>query len=295
MAHAMSDGFGNPSSAHRVGEQARRLVSQARDSVAELVGCPTSKIFFSSGATESNNWVFSNLLKHGGAVLSTEAEHSSVKERLVGGLGPEQWRILPIDADGLVQLESLERQITESAFVSVHWANNETGVVQPIKQILNICRENSVPLHVDASQAVGKILVDVNEVDLDYMTFTAHKFHGPQGIGALYCKDPEELKPLYFGGGQESGRRPGTENLPGIVGFGTAAAIRRTKLKETVEYLTDLRDCFERSVIDSIPDVFVNGSVVSRVCNTSNLRFEGVDGQALVAQLDAQGLSLIHI
>ena len=292
VVHAMEDGFGNASSAHRVGEKARKLVAQSRDKVAALIGSRPDQIIFSSGATESNNWVFQHLSnRRNGIVLSTEIEHSSVREMLLSEKAHgSRWTKLPIDRNGLIQLDSLRRLIANSAFVSCHWVNNETGVVQPVREISKICLEHSVPLHIDASQAVGKLKVDVCEDGIDFMTFTAHKLHGPQGVGALFCKNPSQLTSLLYGGGQEFGLRPGTENLPGIAGFGTAVEIRNSKLEETIKYLGNLRDRFEESVQRSISDVFVNGSVKHRVCNTTNLRFDGVDGQALVAQLDALGI-----
>ena len=260
--------------------------------MAALVGSRPDQIVFLSGATESNNWVFRHLARcTQGAILSTEVEHSSIKECLSSeNIRSSRWSVLPIDGNGLVQLDAVERQIANAAFVSCHWVNNETGVVQPIKKIAQFCDQYSVPLHVDASQAVGKLKVDVQDLKVDFMTFTAHKFHGPQGIGALYLKNSDALDPMFHGGGQESGLRPGTENMPGIAGFGTAAQIRGAKLDEIIHYLSRIRDRFEQIVLRTIPDVYVNGCVINRVCNTTNIRFNGVDGQALVAQLDALGI-----
>jgi cysteine desulfurase len=292
--HAMREGFGNPSSAHRVGENARRMVSRSKDQISHLIGSLPNQIIFTSGATESNNWVFHSLSgTRNGHIATTSIEHSSIKERLENEKACEgRIRNLPVGSDGLVLMESLENLLEDAAFVSCHWVNNETGAIQPIKQISTLCQKHSIPLHVDASQAVGKLDLNVAETHVDYMTFTAHKLHGPQGAGALYCKDPRTLRPIYFGGGQENGMRPGTENLPGIAGFGAAVELRRLKLQESIKHMAQLRDEFEQTVLAQIPAVFVNGSTQHRVCNTTNLRFEGVDGQALVAQLDAVGIQV---
>ena len=294
MLYAMSDGFGNASSAHRGGEAARKLMAVSRANVASLVGAEVNQIVLTSGATESNNWAISSALADPAVVrmVTTDVEHSSIKQVAENKLGVAAKTVhLPVDSSGVIELTRLEEACTESpSLVSTHWVNNETGVVQPVAEISNICSRFNCLFHVDASQAVGKIPVRFADSGIDFMTITAHKFHGPQGVGAICCRDARMLKPFLYGGGQENDLRPGTENLPGIAGFGKAAELRRDNLVQIVAKLKQLRDHFERLVFESIPSVYSNGGKAERVCNTSNLRFEGVDGQALVAQLDAEGI-----
>lgn len=291
VLQAMDLSFGNPSSSHRTGEAARRLLSRSRGDVADLISANLDQLFFTSGATEANNWVFNSVLKSSSncSYVSTNAEHSSVKE--MSGNPTWKGRVAEVEDSGLVDVCKLERLLDSSIdLVSIHWVNNETGVIQPIDEISDLCQKRGVQLHVDASQAVGKVEVDVSKVVIDFLSFAAHKFHGPQGVGALYCRNPNRLHPFFLGGDQEFKKRPGTENLPGIAGFGMAAKIRRERFVELQRYVGGLRDCFEKEVVKEMPEVEVNGSQVSRACNTTNLRFCGMDGQALVAQLDAQGI-----
>lgn len=294
MLHAMNEGFGNPSSSHSGGETARRIITQARDQLASLIGSFSNQIFFTSGATESNNWVISSFLDSitRGAIVTTQVEHSSVKEFVQKHprVGARVIHI-PVSRDGLIQVDKLNEACSDtSGLVCIQWVNNETGVVQPIEQIVDICNNHGMALHIDGSQAVGKLDVDVSDLDIDFLTFTAHKFHGPQGVGALFCRHPHELTQQLYGGDQELGLRPGTENLPGIAGFGQAAELRKRGLTDVSEKLKRLRDEFERRVMDSISGTNINGSTKFRVCNTTNIRFDGVDGQALVARLDYCGV-----
>jgi cysteine desulfurase len=174
--------------------------------------------------------------------------------------------------------------------VSIQWVNNETGVIQPIKEILKICKTHKVPLHVDAAQAVGKIPVDVTEIDVDFLTLTGHKFHAPPGVGAVYAKTPKQLRPLIFGGPQELSLRPGTENMPGIVGLGKAAELRKNNFLKVVRKITEIRDLFETKILQTVPNTKINGNIEHRSGNSTNILFEGIDGKALVIRLDQLGI-----
>jgi cysteine desulfurase len=188
-------------------------------------------------------------------------------------------------------MAAVEAAITpETSLVSIQWVNNETGVIQPIEHIGALCRRREVPFHTDAAQAVGKLAINVASLPIDFLSLTAHKFHGPQGIGILYAGNPRWIVPVFHGGSQEMGLRAGTENVPGIVGLGAAARKRAEQLGEIQQNLGILRDRFEQLVLDMIPETEVNGDKSNRVCNTTNLLFRGVDGQALVAQLDQLGI-----
>jgi cysteine desulfurase len=265
----------------------------AREQVAQLLGCRADALLFTSGATEANNMVLRSFgHEFGGTrIVSTKIEHSSIKRTLeyLENMGVEVV-VVGVSSDGLVDLGALEQATTpDTSLVSVQWVNNETGIIQPIEQIGRFCRERGVLFHTDAAQVPGKIPLKLRDMPVDYASFTGHKFHGPAGIGALYRRPTSRLQPLLFGGDQESELRAGTENLLGIVGIGAAAATRANCLNGAIDRLTSLRDRFERALRQQCDGVFVNGRA-GRVCNSSNLRFENVDGQALVARLDQKGI-----
>jgi len=287
--------FGNPSSAHSTGERARKHLREARDSLAALLGCNASALTFTGSGTESNNMAFYSCTrdkKKKCRVVTTSVEHSSIQKMCsylcINGVDIKMVNVRP---SGLIDREELERAINEgTSLVSVQWVNNETGVVQPIEEIGAMCRDLGVPFHTDAAQAVGKIKMKLDELPFDFLSLTGHKFHSPQGIGAIYCKDRFMLAPILFGGFQEEGFRPGTENLPGIAGMGKAAELRLAKLDEYISKMTGLRDRFEAMVLDFIPGTKVNGTTDTRVCNTTNIMFGGVDGRKLVRELDNAGV-----
>ncbi len=291
----MDSEFGNPSSAHSTGERARRHMAQARKQLSELIGSDTSKITFTGSGTESNNMAFYSRTRDktdGCQILTTTVEHSSIQKMCnfleLNGVKVNK---LEVNPDGLIDLDKLRKAINDStSLVSVQWVNNETGVIQPISEIGEICTEMGVPLHTDAAQAVGKIEMDIQELPIDFFSLTGHKFHSPQGVGALYCKDRLLLAPMLFGGFQEEGFRPGTENVPGIAGMGKAAEIRRNNLPELISRMKELRDRFEAMVLDFVPGSKVNGDTKNRVCNTSNIMFDGIDGRRLVKELDQNGV-----
>lgn len=294
MLSALGDEFGNPSSVHEAGERGRTQLRTARRQLADLLGCDPDQLLFTSGGTEANTQVLLSAVagRPTPRIVTTTVEHSSIihlcehlRTKSVDTV------LLPVDEHGLIDLDQLRDAIsTPTDLVSLQWVNNETGVIQPVKQAAALCRDRNIPFHTDAAQAVGKLPLRIAEQPFDYLTLTAHKLHGPQGVGALYAHNPRTLQPLLFGGDQEHGLRGGTENVPGIVGFGLAAQIRHANLNTIITDLTRLRDRFEALLQEAIPDVRINGGATDRVCNTSNILFDGVDGQALVARLDQDGI-----
>lgn len=293
-AEAMGKGFGNPSSAHGAGERARRLLRSARERVSELVGCAPENLVFTSSGTESNNIVFYSATrkKEKPRVVTTGVEHSSIVKMCdflrLNGVRAE---ILAVDENGVLDIAALEEALCEKTdLVSVQWVNNETGVVQDVERISRLCREKGVPFHTDAAQAAGKLEVDLDEIPADFLSFTAHKISGPQGCAALCARDRLLLKPFMFGGFQEEGFRPGTENLPGIAGFAKACEIRRAGFSRLTERMSGLRDRFEKAVAGAIPGTSINGAGSGRVCNTTSVHFGGIDGRRLVSLLDRAGV-----
>ena len=301
LLHALDATFGDPSSDHSAGERARTALRTSRASVAALLGVEPETLIFTSGTTESNNLVLASALTRASAtqqsgtrprLITTSVEHSSVLNVA------EHYRqsgidvvVLPVNSSGHLDLQELEQALTPATvLVSIQWANNETGVIQPIAEIGRLCRQHGIVFHTDAAQAVGKIPLQVASLPIDFLSCTAHKLHGPAGIGALYVRNRRTLAPQLHGGPQEHELRPGTENLLGIVGFGVAAAVRQSRFAAVQQHCCTLRDRFESLVQELVPDVTVNGDRAARLDTTTNLCFAGIDGQALVARLDQHGI-----
>ena len=292
VSDALGEAFGNPSSIHAAGERARKQLQNARSLFASLLGCEPTKVIFTGGATEANNTVLRSFSGPGGRIVSTAVEHSSILKALErSALEGTEVIFLPVDRNGIVDLDHLRKEIAKKTdLVSIQWVNSETGVIQEVEEIGRLCFEAGVPFHTDAAQAVGKLPLKLEALPIDYASVAGHKFHSPQGVGAIYLRDMTLLNGLMAGGDQESGLRAGTENLPGIVGMGCAAGLREISLYETIARLEGLRNLFESELMALCDGVSVNGGCSDRVCNTSNLLFEGVDGEALVVRLDQRGI-----
>ena len=291
VSHALSDAWGNPSSQHGPGQAAARSITDARDSLSRLVAAPGCGISFTSGATEANEGVLRHFLSAGHALISSEAEHPS----LTGSfrfLAPDRIRFIPIDRTGRWHLDALDQLLANSpALVAVAWANGETGVLQDVEAVRDCAARHGAPVLVDASQAIGRILIDCDSLGVAYLTLSGHKFHAPKGVGALIQLDVEaDSIVLQVGGEQEAGRRGGTENVPGIAGLGAACDLRSRSLSASITHLRTLRDRFEAMLMERIPDAWINGEDAPRVPNTANVTFPGVDGMALVARLENRGI-----
>jgi len=301
MLPCFTEVFGNPASRnHSFGWRAEEVVETARAQVAGLIGARTREIVFTSGATESINTALKGVAvarrSRGNHILSLQTEHKAVLDSLKR-LEDAVFRVsyLPVDSDGLVELDRLERAITDkTVLISVLSANNEIGVIQPIDEISRIARRHGVVLHVDAAQAVGKIPVDVERDQVDLLSLTAHKLYGPKGVGALYVrrKDPRiELAPLIDGGGHERGLRSGTLNVPGIAGLGRACEIAGAEMEGESKHLVALRDRLLDGLRRRLDGISVNGSMEHRLPHNLNVSFGGVDGEAMLMRLDDVAVS----
>lgn len=295
VLRALNETGGNPSSAHSAGERSRELIRTARDDVARLIGAEPEHVIFTSSGTESNNAALNSALCQSlGAehVVTTSIEHSSVLEHCAT-LERRGTRVtyVQVPRNGRIEVEALKDALEmNTRVVSMQWVNNETGVIQPVEAVGRLCEERQILFHVDGAQAVGKLPIDVAKLPIDFLSFTGHKFHAPAGIGALYLKSPNKFWRLIHGGGQENGRRAGTENLLGIAGLGQAARDRVEEADRVGGHVQDLRDYFEARVLEAVPGIKINGVEAPRSNNTSNILFEGVDGEALVARLDQAGI-----
>ena len=297
MLPVLRGGFGNPSSTHTEGAVARAAVERAREQVAALVGCEPGEVFFTAGATEANNTVLRGLqaaaadARH---VVTSTIEHPSVVEPLAA-LEQAGWRVtrVPVDGDGRLDPRAVGRAIgTDTALVSIIWANNETGTIQPLAEIAQEVEARGVPLHVDATQAVGKRPVDLRRVAVDWLCCSAHKLNGPKGTGCLVARGARGVVPLLRGGPQERGLRGGTENVAGIVGFGVACEVARRELGSRAERARALRDRLWEGIRSKVPRVRLNGAMEHLLPNTLNVEFEGVAGEVLLQALDLEGIAV---
>ncbi|HUV05261.1 MAG TPA: cysteine desulfurase NifS, partial [Armatimonadota bacterium] len=288
--------FGNPSTLYAFGSNARQAVEDARAKVAALIGAEPSEIYFTSGATEADNWaIVGAALAHeskGRHTITSAVEHHAV-------LGTceflkkhgYQLTVVPVDADGIVNPQDVLSAITDrTVLISVMHANNEIGVIEPIAEIGAIAREKGILFHTDATQSIGKIPVDVNELNVDMLSLSSHKIYGPKGVGALYVRKGVRILPYMHGGGQESKKRAGTHNVPGIVGLGKAAEIAQATASAEAARLTALRDRLIDGILTRIPDCRLNGHRTKRLPNNVNVSIEGVEGESMILQLDAAGI-----
>lgn len=297
MMPYLTEEYGNASSIHSVGQRARAGVEQAREQVAQLIGAREREIVFTGGGTEADNLAVRGVVeaspqqrKH---IITTTVEHHAVLNTCQA-LEAEGVAVtyLPVGADGRVNPQAVERAIKPgTVLISVMLANNELGTIQPIAEIARMAQERKIVFHTDAVQAVGKIPLDVGELRVDLLALSGHKFYGPKGVGALYVRRGVRLKPLFFGGRHERDRRPGTENVAGIVGLGAAAELARSHLPEEGQRLAGLRDELERRILERVPHAGINGDREHRTPNTTNIYFDFVEGEPLVISMDLKSIA----
>jgi len=287
--------FGNASSIHHHGQETRGAVERARESVATLLGCRPAEVVFTSGGTEADNLAIFGLVRPGDHVISSTIEHHAVlnsckhlQERGV------EVTSLPVDGRGLLNPDDLRHALrANTKLVTIMFANNETGVIQPVAEIGEICADADVYFHTDAVQAASKVPIDVKTIGCDLLSISGHKFHAPQGVGALYVRKGTKLEPMLYGGSHERSRRAGTENVPGIVGLGKAAELAMKAFAAGEDRLmASLRDRLEETVLGKVESAGVNGTGAPRVPNTTNIFFDYLEGEALIIALDLKGLAV---
>jgi cysteine desulfurase len=295
MLPFLTDYYGNPSSGYTFGRQVRQALDLARERVAALLGCEPVEVVFTSCGTESNNAAVNSALQLDPArqhVVTTAVEHSATRRHCETlSRGGRSVTVLGVDREGNLDLAELENAITpQTAIVTAMWANNETGVLFPVEKIAEIARRKRVLFHTDAIQTVGKIPIRLADSMINSLALSAHKLHGPKGVGALYVNKRCAFKPSLIGGSQENNRRAGTENVAAIVALGKAAECASAALAEEATRVRVMRDRFETGVRAKVPDTFVNGDLVARLPNTSNLSFAGIESDAALMLFDRQQL-----
>jgi len=287
--------FGNASSIYSRGRAAHDAVEKARQSVAKLLGCESTEIVFTTGGTEGDNLAILGMISPGDHIITSAIEHSAVLNccSYLTKLGC-QVTYLPVNGDGKIDPDDVRKALrTKAKLISVMMANNETGVLQPVEEVGKLAAEAGVCFHVDAVQGAGKVPIEVRRIGCDLLSISGHKMHAQQGTGALFVKHGRILKPLFHGGHQEHGLRPGTENLPGIVGFGRACEMAIAGLTNgSMERIGTWRDSFEAGVVKEIDAIGINGVFAARVPNTSNIYFDCIGGEALVIALDEKGVAV---
>ena len=299
MMRALQDLFGNASSVHYYGQQAKAAIDDARSAVATLVGAEPAEMVFTSGGTEADNFAIRGVAealeltgrKH---LITSGIEHEAVLNSFKA-LAKRGWRttVLPLDGRGIVTPDRLRETITDdTALVSIMHANNEIGTIQPIAELANIAHGHGALFHTDAVQSAGKIPVSVRTLGVDLLAVSAHKFYGPKGVGALWARRGVRLSPFLSGGKQERNRRAGTENVPGIVGMGVAAQHAMMKMEAEAERLSALRDRLESGILASVPNTEVNGARDARVPNTTNISFDRIEAESLLIALDLEGVAV---
>lgn len=289
--------YGNPSSIHSTGRDAKKAVERARRQVASALGCSAQEIYFTAGGSESDNWALKGAAfahqEKGKHIITTQIEHHAILHTCQW-LETQGWQVtyLPVDADGFVTVQQVENALRpDTVLVSVMAANNEIGTLEPVAEIGALCHERGVLFHTDAVQAVGAIPLDVEALHADMLSLSAHKFHGPKGIGALYIRKGVKIDLLIHGGAQERGHRAGTENLPGIVGLGKAIELAEEGLAENAARMTVLRNRLISGLTAAIPNMRINGTMDKRLPNNVNVSFAGIEGEAVLLRLDLEGIA----
>lgn len=296
MLPYFTESFGNPSSVYEIARKNKQAVDEARQKTADLLGADFNEIYFTSGGTESDNWAIKGVAESykskGNHIITSAIEHHAVLHtcQYLESKGYEV-TYLPVDEYGQVNPEDVRKAIKDTTIlISIMYANNEIGTIQPIEEIGRIAKERGVLFHTDAVQAMGHIPIDVKKANVDLLSFSGHKFHGPKGIGALYIRKGVRIKPLLHGGAQERNRRAGTENVPGIVGLAAALELAIRDMEENNKKMLELRDYIIRGITERIEHVKLNGHPTKRLPNNINFTFDFIEGESLLLLLDSKGI-----
>ena len=296
MMPYLTEEYGNPSSLYSIGRSAKRAVERARTQVSNLINANRNEIYFTGCGTESDNTALKGIANSykdkGNHIITSKIEHNAILESCKT-LEKNGFKItyLNVDRDGIINLQELENAISKNTIlISIMFANNEIGTIEPIKQISKIAKKNNIIFHTDAVQAIGNVPIDVEELGIDMLSMSGHKICAPKGIGALSVRNGIEFEKFMNGGHQEKNRRAGTENLAGIVGLGKACELARVNLRYHIEYVKRLRDYYHLLVLNNINNVKINGSIENRLPGNSNISFMGVDSTALLLELDKKGI-----
>ncbi|HID28095.1 MAG TPA: cysteine desulfurase NifS [Methanosarcinales archaeon] len=292
--------FGNASSLHSFGREAKKVLEDSRETVANFIGAKKNEIIFTAGGTESDNMAIKGVAyknrKKGNHIITSAIEHPAVIEtcKYLEKQGFEV-TYLPVYSEGIIRVEDLENAIREknnkTILITIMHANNEIGTIQPIEEIGEIAKEKDIYFHTDAVQSVGKIPVDVDAMNIDLLSISSHKIYGPKGVGALYIRKGTKIEAFVHGGGHEFGLRSTTENIPGIVGLAKAIELRKERMQEDLEKLTPLRDYLIRGVLTNIEESYLNGHLTQRLPNNANFYFKYIEGESLILNLDRKGIA----
>ena len=296
MLPYFSENYGNPSSIYKLGRNNRRAVEEAREKVAKAINAEPNEIYFTAGGSESDNTAIRGIAyaykQRGNHIITSKIEHPAVLETCKQ-LEKEGFEVsyIGVDEKGIVNLEELKKSIKETTtLITIMFANNEIGTIEPIKEIGKIAKENNIIFHTDAVQAVGSVKIDVKEMNIDSLSLSGHKFYGPKGIGALYVKKSVRFQKFVNGGHQEKNKRAGTENVPGIVGLGKAIEVAYSNLEEHNKKIKELRDYYVEEVKKRIPYIKINGDMENRLPGNSNISFRFIEGEGLLLNLDLKGI-----
>lgn len=297
MLPYFSEFYGNPSSVYALSNHSRLAIDKARERVAKAIGAKKTEVFFTGGGSEADNWALKGVAyknkDKGNHIITTKIEHHAILHTCEY-LEQQGFQVTYLDVDeyGMISLEDLEKAITEKTIlISIMFANNEIGTIQPVKEIGELAKKHGVLFHTDAVQAVGSLPIDVKEMNIDLLSMSAHKLYGPKGVGALYIRQGTKIDPLIAGGAQEKNKRAGTENTPGIVGLGKAIELAYEHLKENTAYLISLRERLIKGVQERIPYVRLNGHPEKRLPGNTNFCFQFIEGEALLLSLDMVGIA----
>ena len=297
MLPYFTESYGNPSSIYELGQRSKEAITKAREEIARVIGAKPEEIYFTGGGSEADNWAikaaYEAYKNKGNHIITSKIEHHAVLHTCQY-LEKQGARVtyLDVDENGMIDLDQLQKAITpETILITIMFANNEIGTIEPVKEIGMIAKEHGILFHTDAVQAFGQVPIDVDELNIDMLSSSAHKINGPKGIGCLYIRKGVKIRSFIHGGAQERKRRAGTENVPGIVGYGVAARMAAESMEERTKKEQELRDYFIRQVLEEVPYTRLNGDPVKRLPNNANFSFRFIEGESLLIMLDMKGIA----